>query len=151
MACTTVLLSTLAPLAACGSSDDDDGPPVVSDVTPSATDDPDGTDYDVSLVVDFTGNDVSAYTFETTNLDDGEVDDNDVALPGDTTSPVTIDGIVISMADDGGDTSVDCELALYDDSGEGTLFPFTLTITPSVVKLEPGTPHRVTAPASLRH
>jgi hypothetical protein len=148
----TLLVSSLASLAACGSStpapDADQGPPVVSAVTP------DGVDFDVSLLVDFTGDNVTDYTFDTTNLTSGsgEIDDTDVTLAGATTSPVTIDGIVITAADDGGDTTVDCQLGLFDGTDEGTLFDFTLTITANAkFNMKAGTPQRATAPAKLRH
>jgi hypothetical protein len=154
----TLLVSSLASLVACGSStpapDADAGPPVVSDVTPTVTMDADGVDFDVSLVVDFTGDNVTDYTFDTTNLTagSGEVDDTDVTLAGATTSPVTISGIVITAADDGGDTSVDCQLGLFDGTDEGTLFDFTLTITANAkFNMKAGATQHATAPAKLRH
>ena len=124
-------------LGACGNSSSDDGGdlPDISGVSnASATNDPDGTDFDVTFDVDFAdsdsgGEDASAYTFTTTNLGT-EVDDQDVAISPPAPSPITIT-TTIPMADDGGDSSVDCTVALFDSDGVGTAFDFMLTVSTS--------------------
>jgi hypothetical protein len=127
----------LGGLGACGGSSGDDGDdvPVIQGVSnASATNDPDGTDFDVTFDVDFAdsdsgGEDASAYTFTTTNLGTN-VDDQQVALSPPAPSPITIT-TTIPMADDGGDASVDCTVALFDSDGAGTAFDFTLTVSTS--------------------
>ena len=137
----SLLVSFLAVVGvgACSSNNDDGGGvPTIQDVSNvSATNDPDGTDYDVTFDVDFAdsdsgGEDASAYTFETTNLTT-EVDDQDVAISPPAPSPITIT-TTVPMADDGGVSSVDCTVALYDSDGVGTAFDFTLTVVPTGAK-----------------
>ena len=135
-----VSVLAVAGFAACGNSGGGGGGgggggdlPVISDVSnPSATDD--GTNYNVTFDVDFAdsdsgGEDVSAYTFTTTDLGT-EVDDQDATICPPSMSPVTIT-TQIPVADDGSVSSVDCTVALFDSDGVGTAFDFTLTVVPS--------------------
>ncbi len=98
-----------------------DGPTILG-VTPSVTDNQDGT-FTAALIVDFddslSGDLVDAYTFQT---DDGQVDDVDVELPTAVGSPFTIAGIILPM-DENGQASLGFHLALYGAStGVGSTF-----------------------------
>jgi hypothetical protein len=124
-ACT--LLAALA-LVGCSSSSSSDGPTILA-VTPSVTNNADGT-FSVDLVVDFddsadAGDLVDAYTFQTS---DGQVDDVDVPLPQASASPFTIAGLILP-ADENGQASLGFHLALYGaTTGLGSSFNGTINV-----------------------
>jgi len=138
-----------ASAAACSSTTTTTGIPTIEMVTPSATEDGTDTNYDVTLVVDFDDSDASGdlvneFTFQTTNLTSGEVDDSDTAISPPSASPLTITDIEIPVSDVSGVTSVDCTLVLVGTGGAGAEFDFTLDITSSREKTEHGNPLQVT-------
>lgn len=122
--------AVLAALAftGCSASDSLNGPTILS-VTPSVTDNADGT-FTVDLVIDFddsadTGDLVDAYTFQT---DDGQVDDVNVPLPQPVASPFTIQGLILP-ADENGQAALGFHLALYGaTTGLGDTFDGTITV-----------------------
>ena len=140
LSCTVIALGA----AACSSSADDNTPTILPPIEADATLDTANTVFDVTLTVNFddsfdTGDDVDAYTFQTTNLTD-EVDDQDVSISPPSPSPVEID-TQIPQADDGGDTEVDFQLALFGaTSGEGSFVDGTFTIPAAATG---GRPHLV--------
>lgn len=122
--------AVLAALAftGCSSSDSSNGPTILS-VTPSVTNNADGT-FTVDLVVGFddtadTGDLVDAYTFQT---DDGQVNDVDQPLPQPSGSPFTIAGLILP-ADENGQAALGFHLALYGAStGLGSTFNGTIAV-----------------------
>lgn len=122
-----------ASAAACSSSSpsSSDGP-TIEDVTPTVTDNADGT-YAVSLQIDFddsadTGDLVNAFTFETVGATT-DVDIEDQAISPPSASPITITGITVPM-DDAGNAALDYHLELYGAStGIGSVYDGSLTIT----------------------
>lgn len=115
-------------LVGCSSSSSSDGPTILA-VTPSVTDNTDGT-FTVDLVVDFddsadAGDLVDAYTFQTS---DGQVDDVDVPLSQASASPFTIAGLNLP-ADENGQASLGFHLALYGaTTGLGSSFNGTINV-----------------------
>jgi hypothetical protein len=123
-----------ASVAACSSSSPDSDGPTIEDVTPTVTDNQDGT-YAVSLQIDFddsadTGDLVNAFTFETVGATT-DVDLEDQAISPPSGSPITITGITVPM-DDAGNAALDYHLELYGAStGLGSVYDGSLTITSS--------------------
>lgn len=121
------LLAAVA-FTGCSSSSDLNGPTILS-VTPTVSDNDDGT-FNVDLVVDFddstdTGDLVDAYTFQT---DDGQVDDVQVPLPQPSASPFTIAGLTLP-ADENGQAALGFHLALYGaTTGLGSTFNGTIRV-----------------------
>lgn len=129
LSCTvcTALVAALA-FAGCSTSSSSSGPTIL-DVTPSVTNNSDGT-FTVDLIVDFddsvdTGDLVDAYTFQTS---DGQVDDVDVPLSQPSASPFTIAGLILP-ADESGQASLGFHLALYGAStGLGSTFTGSINV-----------------------
>lgn len=121
-------LLAAAAFTGCSSSSDPNGPTILS-VTPTVSDNADGT-FNVDLVVDFddsadTGDLVDAYTFQT---DDGQVDDVQVPLPQPSASPFTIAGLTLP-ADENGQAALGFHLALYGaTTGLGSTFNGTIRV-----------------------
>jgi hypothetical protein len=125
----TLGLLTLGVLTACGGSSTTIDGPTVEQVTPTVSDNGDGT-FNCDLVVDFddsadTGDLVDEYTFSSTGVDN----DMDVTISPASTSPVTINGITLPM-DDSGNASVAFELTLFGaTTGIGSVFDGTINVT----------------------
>lgn len=117
-----------AAFTGCSSGTELNGPTILS-VTPTVSDNPDGT-FNVDLVVDFddtadTGDLVDAYTFQT---DDGQVNDVNVPLPQPSASPFTIAGLTLP-ADENGQAALGFHLALYGaTTGLGSTFNGTIRV-----------------------
>lgn len=105
-----------------------DGPTILA-VTPSVTDNADGT-FTVDLAVTFddsadSGDLVDAYTFQT---DDGQVNDVNVPLPTPSASPFTIAGLILP-ADENGQAALGFHLALYGaTTGLGSTYNGTIVV-----------------------
>lgn len=115
-------------LAATGCTTSTSSGPTITAITPSVTNNADGT-FTVDLIVDFddsaSGDLVDAYTFQT---DDGQVDDVDVQLPEAVASPFTIAGLILP-ADENGQASLGFHLTLYGAStGIGSVFDGVINV-----------------------
>jgi hypothetical protein len=127
-----ILFASVASVAACSSSSPAEEGPAIEDVSPTVTDNQDGT-YAVSLQVTFddssdTGDLVDAFTFETVGATtDVDIEDQGISPPSG--SPITITGITVPM-DDAGNAALDYHLELYGAStGLGSVYDGSLTIT----------------------
>lgn len=121
--------AVLAAVAFTGCSSSGPSGPTILAVTPTVTDNADGT-FNVDLVVDFddsadTGDLIDFYTFET---DDGQVNDFHVPLPQPSASPFTIAGLTLP-ADENGQAALGFHLALYGaTTGLGSQFDGTIRV-----------------------
>src|SRR5579883_2659782 len=123
-------------LVACSSSGTTDAPVIdAANISASVTVDSTTGDYVVDLMVPFTGT-ATAFSFSTTNFTTG-FSETDQSLPAPVTDgTLDISNIDVPEADDSnGDTTMDFDVSLFDDSADSSEAMGSVTIpAPSAIQ-----------------